>query len=556
MPDLSHEAYLNQLTKELARLAIDPDRRAEIDDYAVPILIMVNLDLDPARPVLEQGYGRDGRSRDRWDPVVLLRCLLISALIGVLSLNKLAARLRSSPVLRALAGITPPQREDAQQGEEDPVPESPQKKKSRRALAPCVGTFYNTMYRLQDGSRHTGPRRGERPSDNERRRAKTPRPPKKKPPAERDNEHQNKKTGKPLAPTKAALALARSCADARNPNDVTQRLHDILWDCGVVESARKGLLGDVTAMITAGDGCVLETNANGNGRKICDCGRRKCDCDRIFADPDAAWGYDSYRKKFFYGHHFYEIDVGSEGHDMPLGIGIFPGNTSDHTASIAVEERLYKQMRDRTDGWKIKVHIADTGEDSAANHTYNRERGIRPVIAIGGSIPAAHPSRPLVKLSRRGIPLCEAGIEMSSHGTGGRDRPQFCCPVKAGKLEHCPSAPDDDPGWVCRPGTRLSPVVSVSTKRHPRLFPEISRNSPQYRKLYAQRTTCERSNGMKKTVLGLNLCGHRRQSFWLIRLYLAALLQHAKVWVSGRDARSWVESLLTSPQTPQELSAA
>ena len=86
--------------------------------------------------------------------------------------------------------------------------------------------------------------------------------------------------------------------------------------------------------------------------------------------------------------------------------------------------------------------------------------------------------------------------------------------------------------------------MSVSTKQHPRLFPEISRNSAGYRKLYAQRTACERSNAMKKEVLGLDRCKHRRRSFWLIRLYLCALLQHARVWVAGVDARSKMRMLL------------
>jgi hypothetical protein len=31
-------------------------------------------------------------------------------------------------------------------------------------------------------------------------------------------------------------------------------------------------------------------------------------------------------------------------------------------------------------------------------------------------------------------------------------------------------------------------------------------------------------------------CHHRRSAFRLIRLYQMALLQHAKAWISGRDA--------------------
>lgn len=568
MPSPEHTAYQARVLDALRELATDPDRRRDIDRHANAMLVLWHVDLEPARPILELGYRGDRRSEERWCPVVLLRCLLLGALLGCPNPNDLAPELRCNPVLRAIVDVICP-------------PDG-----SRRAASPSIGVFYSFFHRLHDGTQHTGPPVGERPSDHQRRRAMTPRPPwharpeldgkedrkpaakKRKKASKKVSKHRRrraktaakakaKRPNQPKKTAQAALDIARALQDTRNPADLTQRLLEILWACGVVESAEKGLLGDVHALITSGDGSPLETNAAGLGHKLCPCSRRvRCDCPRRFSDPDATRGYDSYRKKYVFGHWFYEVAVGSEGHDLPLGLGLFPAHYSDFYASITVTERLYKHLRDRTDGWKMATHSADCGEDGRANHEYLRERDIKPVISISKSVPATHPDRPDVHLSQRGIPLCDAKVEMASWGTGGKDRPQFVCPVKARKLEHCPLAPKDDQAWLCQPGTRLGPQVTVSTKQQPRLHPEISRNSRKYKKLYAIRTSCERSNGVKKETLHLNRCRHRRWSFWVTRLYLAALLQHAKAWVAGMDARTWVAGLLGEGPGSSQLAEA
>ena len=361
-----------------------------------------------------------------------------------------------------------------------------------------------------------------------------------------------KKTKKKTEEQGAALAFeqVRGAFDQQNPNDFTTRLLQILWGCGVRPSAGRGLLGDVSKLITSGDGSPLETHACGLGARRCTCTRRsRCNCDRIFADPDATRAYDSYRKKYFFGHWWYEIVVGSEGHDLPLGLELFPGHTTDFFASVHVTERVFKHMREHAPDWKMHVHIADTGQDSEANHAYLRERGILPVIPIRKNAPDVHPERKEVRLSPRAVPMCQAHVEMYPWGTSGPHSPQFVCPVKAGKLKRCPIAPKAEPNWRCDPKTRLGPTIHLRTDKHPRLFPIIARNSPRFHRLYAKRTASERSNSMKKRALALQRCQHRRHSFWLCRLYFAALLQHAKVWATEvGDPRTWIRELISLPE--------
>ena len=49
---------------------------------------------------------------------------------------------------------------------------------------------------------------------------------------------------------------------------------------------------------------------------------------------------------------------------------------------------------------------------------------------------------------------------------------------------------------------------------------------------------------MKKEAFRLEAARHRRSSFWLVRLHLIAILQHAKTWVADEDARALVDELL------------
>ena len=110
-------------------------------------------------------------------------------------------------------------------------------------------------------------------------------------------------------------------ADQPRPADLQKRLEDLLIQCGVLVSAKRGLLGDMTKLSVAGDGSALVSKANGNGKRSCECraeGKRDCECRRYYSDPTADWGYDSYRECYYFGHTFYQHVISTEGHDLPV----------------------------------------------------------------------------------------------------------------------------------------------------------------------------------------------------------------------------------------------
>jgi len=158
--------------------------------------------------------------------------------------------------------------------------------------------------------------------------------------------------------------------------------------------------------------------------------------------------------------------------------------------------------------------------------------------------PPPPPQRPELSLSPRGVPLCQAGIEMAPWGSAGEDRRLFACPVKAGFAPCCPLAPENHPDWRCRPEAKMAPVVNLSVEQNPRLCPPVPRNSSRFQDLYRLRSTCERSFSVKKEHFELERARHRRRSFWLIRLYLMAILQHVRAWVADKDPRDLLDHLL------------
>jgi hypothetical protein len=533
MPTSEHEAYRERVARYFRAHAEDEDERAWLSLHAQSVAMLCELDLGLARDDLQRCFADKPRGGDPWDPVVKLRSLYASSLLGEPRLNAWVRQLKCSERLRVLIGAQPP-------------PEG-----SRRGKAPSVDAHYGLMHRLHDGPLRQRPDLLP-PSVLQRQRAKAVRPRQLPPVPELAQETADN--------DKAARLVdkLRAGREQGNPDDLHQRLQRLHLRVAVQPSAQRGLLGDLTQLVVASDGTALVTSANGRGRRVCDCNKKaRCDCPRVYADPDASWGYDSYREVYFFGHHLYELTVSSQGFDLPLSLSLSSGNETDHTAGPRAWDRWLKTMREHCPSWTVAVAVEDAGHDSLANHTFFGERGIKPVIPLAHAAPRVHPTRPDLVLSDRGVPLCEAGLEMTAKGSARPGCPIFLCPVKAGKRAMCPKTP---PGaadsWYCDPDTKFGPTATTRVTDDARIFPVIPRNAAAYPRHYGLRSGCERSFATKKEVYELEGCKHRRASFWLIRAYGLAMLQHARAWVYARDLKHFVRTLLTPPPTSPEPLAA
>lgn len=524
MPSSQHESYQVQLTDALRRLASDPDRRRLIHQYADVIAVLYSLDLEAAEAILRSCYAASPRGGKPWQPVPVFRSLLLGHLIATPSFSMLSEALRGCPVLRAIAGFS--------QEEQD----------AHKQPAPGTSTFYGFCNRLLDGPRC--PQQALTASQQLTRLAETPRHAqdrRDKADEQADKKGVSKDTERVSEKLRKQLLAARDCA---NPDDLNTRLGHILLSCAVVESARRGLLSDLSQLPLSGDGSPLPT-ASGRGHRCCDCDKKsRCDCPRLYSDPTATWGYDSYRETYYFGHHFYEVGVYTDGVDLPLHVRLDPANETDHTASMKALSWLSKAFRDDYCGFAGAVFIGDAGHDGMPVYRFCQDWSLSTVIPLSRAAPASHPSRGEVKFSERGVPLCAANVEMASFGTSGKDRhPLFICPLRANKLARCPQAPSGQEDWHCT-GQKYGPTVKVAPPDDPRLFPQIPRNSARYQKLYRQRSGTERSNNIKKHGQHVLSCRHRRSHLWHIRLVCVAVLQHAKAWCRDLNSRPFIAELL------------
>jgi Transposase domain (DUF772)/Transposase DDE domain len=508
----THTQYATQLAAELRGWLRRHSRRLPAA-WREAALVLLRLNLDPARPLLQPLYAPGPRGRPPHDPLCMLRALVLMLLLQYKSLGKWVDELRAHPRLAQMAGFAP-------------------------FRTPGVGTFYDFLDRLEDGP--YAPPCPHRVRLSRLRKG-------------RHRRHLKREQAQRHAAQAADLQQADSvtarlaqellaAADQPRPQALLTRLEDLLFQCGVLPSAQRGLVGDLEALVLAGDGACLPTGASPHAQPTCDCraqGLYRCDHERVYTDPTATWGYDAYREVFFFGHRYFQHCVVTPQHTLPLQVLLAPGHTSECTLGPTSLDRLLKLFTAHGLPVTVRVAVYDAGLDAQGIYTFLHAKRIAPVIALNprrGGPPA--PTGTAQQVNDHGVPLCPAGLPMRRHSADpSRYRIYYNCPVKrpthrhgqlhwVAQVEACPRQ------VLCQPDTQMGPVVYVRTADDPRLYPPIPRDSPAFKALMAQRTGCERSNSLKKVTYRLAERPCRSATHLLVRLYLASLLEHAQVWLA------------------------
>src|SRR5215472_1431714 len=297
----THAQYAGTLAAKLRGWLRRQSRRLP-EAWREAALVLLRLNLNPARPLLEPLYAPGPRGRPAHDPLCMLRALLLMLLLQYKSLPKWVQDLRAHPRLAQMAGFAP-------------------------FHTPGVGTFYDFIARLEDGP-YTPPcphrvRRSSLRKGRHRRHLKR----------ERADRH----AAKAAEPRQADSLTARlaqdllAAADHPRPQELLTRLDDLLFQCGVLPSAQRGLLGDLPALVLCGDGACLPTGASPHGQPTCDCRAQRifrCEHERFYTDATATWGYDAYRDTFFFGHRYFQHCVVTPDHTLPLQVLLAPGHVT------------------------------------------------------------------------------------------------------------------------------------------------------------------------------------------------------------------------------------
>jgi len=513
---VSHQQYTEDLCSHLNRWLKRKSRRLS-QEWLEAALVLIGLRLDSALATLESLYSPDPRGQKPYEPVRMLRALLLMVLLKYTSITKFAKDLKAKPRLARIAGFEPYD-------------------------TPAAGSFYNFMDRVEDGPY-------QKPSEYQTmHRIKPSQLRKGKFLRNLDSEKQQRQKDKEAdaavydSVTQKLRDELLASHDQPRPDDLLKRLEDIFIQCAIIPSAKRGLLGDTDSITVSGDGSSLPTGASPNGKPSCKCseeGIYNCKCPRYYSDSTADWGYDSYRECYYFGHRYYQHVVSTNGHDLPLHVSISRASETDYTLSMKDMDRLKKALRENGLEWKMDKGVYDAGHDSLGNYEHLMEAGITPIIALNprtGSYPS--PTGSAQKVDENGVPLCPAGVLMRRHTyIKKKHRIVYNCPVKR------PSHRDGEHVWVahtdecphktlCQPDSKMGPVVYVKSTDDPRLYPPVPRASTKHKRLMKLRSGCERSNSQKKEVYGLGDRPCRSDTHFLVRLYLVSIIEHAKAWLA------------------------
>ena len=462
------------------------------------IFKIFSTDLTPVRQILIHTY--QPRGEKPFDPVCLFRSYLLMCQYGNAKITNWVDTLNSTPLWAILSGFSPSE-------------------------IPSVGTFYNFENRLCD---FDNGKRVQRINKLKQVKSKPKNKPKKN----------QKLPPKHKGIVKKLIDYIIENQKESQPQTSEYLLNKIFKTCFVMPSANKGLLGDTTNLSISGDGMVFETGALSSGIKECDChkqGNYKCDCPRRFTDPDANWGWDSYREKFVFGYSNYSFTTANNKYDLPIFSTIAQASRHDsvtHTFALYRMKQLYPEFNFSTD-------ILDSAHDNYATYELLDHWNIEAFIALNKRNQGNFKYDPPIDITDKGVPICKAGFEMVNWGHDKkRRRIKWRCPHKVLKSCTCPQFNCSDSDYGRTMHTKLDWDL--------RIFTSTPRDSKKWNDTMKKRSSSERRNKRVKIDYNLEQDNVRSKSRWLIRIMMRDAALHTDAWAKDADINTekWIISWL------------
>jgi hypothetical protein len=199
-----------------------------------------------------------------------------------------------------------------------------------------------------------------------------------------------------------------------NPARIMQRL---LARCVVDQSAEMGILGKTEALSMAFDGSPFYSGASHYGVKACDCrskGIYNCTCPRKYSDPDARWGWDSYREQWFFGDTLFNVTASDSPFDLPIYIRMAQASRHDSITTIFALRDIHTLYPK----FKFKNFLADGAMDSYSIYELVGSYDMIPFIPLNSrtksKMRSEHPD--IVCFDDKGRPICRGGIPYYNWG--------------------------------------------------------------------------------------------------------------------------------------------
>jgi len=439
---IPHADYQEKLyLKMLPHWVMQRSRVAALDKSISKLYL---LNMDPLLPVVKPLYPDLGRPAKNQQGII--RSLVLMLDQQEYSITNWALKVASDPLLFDICGFD--------------------------GSAPSVASYYDLMVRFWKADRqiHLG------------RKLKvkrfTSRPKKKL------------KIGEKLAPKRSGTVkklVDRAIAGKLRSFSPEAVLQKLIARCVVDVSAKMGILGDVNCFSAAFDGSTFYSGASHYGVKLCDCrskGIYNCQCPRRYSDPDARWGWDSYRVQWFFGNTLFNVTASDSPYDLPIYIKMVQASRHDSITTIfALQEiqRLYPDIQ-------IKSFLADGAMDNYPTYELLKHLNIIPFISLDSRTKAKlnYPRPDIDYFDDKGRPVCKGGVPYVYWGRCEPYRLKYRCPFSAKGLE---------PPVECRCSeSKYGKTIYIKPDYDPRMFPPVPRYTQAFKDKFKTRTSVERSN--------------------------------------------------------------
>lgn len=440
----THATYLERL--ELEIMALPPnDRNRLLSLYQHSLLKLSLLNLDPLLPIVKHLYPELGRPAKN-------QCELIRALVLMIdnktqSITTFARSTTADPLFRILCGF-------------------------KKNEVPGLASYYDLLERLWLSSR----KHNRFVLRKFRRKPSKRLKPNKKLP--------NRKPG-------VVKRLVSAMRSGKLPDIRPERVLQAILKYAVVDtSAQLGILGKLESFTVAVDGSPYYAGSSPYGVRVCDCkakGIHMCDCKRRYSDPDASWGWDSYRERYFYGNTLFSVTASDSHSDLPIYLQMAQASRHDGVSTVFALRNVLADYPE----FCIRNLLADGAMDDYSLYELLKEKSIIPFIPLpeNTKFPTLEHYPEIDSFDDKGRPVCPAGHLWAHWGYDKtKHRHKYRCPFSA-KNEACPNSMS----CTCKSKTKYGPSFYLKASEDLRLYPPVLRSSDAFKQVFKRRSSVERT---------------------------------------------------------------
>lgn len=480
----SHQEYLFFLHE--AKISFDSSQRLRLQTELAPIREKLRLlDLDPVMEYLKPFYPDMGRPAIN-QPQIIRSFILFFLFHGKAvstGLTAWVARLKNDSVLAAMVGCTP-------------------------ETLPPLGSYFDLMNRLWKSkdketysrlkvfSKSKNCRRPDQPCSK----------------GQKASERRPGITGKITTQLEAQRDI---------PFNFESALQDILLIAAVRPSIAFGLIPE-NNLTLSGDGTCVHTHSNPAGKKphCLSSGFPSGEDARHYSDPDAHWGWDSDLNAYFFGYTLYTFCVHDCRYkvDLPLLVRFTSAARHDSINGLVALHEFRKHAGEIS----IRNLCMDSANDNYDTYHLLENWGIRPFIDLNSKRgrPKTIPST--IDIDTDGTPLCSAGHRMVCWGYDqSKHAVKWRCPFALGKIPSCPCK--------CSPSP-YGRTVHTKPDWDIRLYTPVPRGTEEYKKIYNNRTSCERINNRILNDYGLHSMHIHTKKHYSFMTMIICICIHLDAW--------------------------